>query len=751
MDIHDVSQESEYLQLLQRQKKTLQNAQSRKGQAHKPTKSRNEIIMQFMFHHMMSNNRAVRAIRSSFLPPAYYPSVAASSELKKALIKDLTLETHHRGSYILVRAVTPTHRMTAIMAVVEDERGDVFVLQLYNQEKDLATDGRLVEGTVMLIKEPYLKIMADGNCGLRVDHLSDIRFIPEYDPLVPSVWRGRPEDHASAMFWKTKGNGLFDKAAYYLAIDCYSKALDSSPTLEEDITIRLNRALTCLKTHQFDAALRDVELALANDDSLEKALFRKSQALYYLHRFEESCEVHKVLSKAYPNNTSAKSEFNRATARLAEGRSGKYPFRQLQREATKCRPPRLDRATYIGPVSVRSTESHGRGLFTTEAVRAGDLLFCEKAFAHAFHDEAGDSSDLSLLMNLETQTMTMGTQAELISLVVQKLYKNPSLMSTFTDLYHGSYTPVGISEVDGIPVVDTFLVERIVSLNCFGCPVSSRASHICTINSKAHEETTDKQFHSCGIWPLASYINHSCYSNVRRSFIGDMMVVRATRDLPANTELTFCYKAPLDHDTKIKHLDLQHWGFQCSCAICQDLHETGSSDLTKRKRLTADLAKAFKSLSRTRRHSAAVAEIEGIIDTFEKTYRQPSLEVPRLGIWNAYLSLAAVHATGSQPRKAIEFAFRTLESLGYIIEGGRLPHTSGMMLLVRRWGLLMDGLVGCWMILCRVYCDVAADLADQAEDYARTTYRMCVGEDETFGDTYSRFSDRVDGLIVGVK
>ena len=194
---------------------------------------------------------------------------------------------------------------------------------------------------------------------------------------------------------------------------------------------------------------------MANDDSLEKALFRKSQALYYLHRFEESCEVHKVLSKAYPNNTAAKSEFNRATARLAEGQSGKYPFRQLQREATNRHPPRLDRATYIGPVSVRPTESHGRGLFTTEAVRAGDLLFCEKAFAHAFHDEAGNSSDLSLLMNLETQTMTMGTQAELISLIVQKLYKNPSLMPTFTDLYHGSYTPVGISKVDGIPVVDT--------------------------------------------------------------------------------------------------------------------------------------------------------------------------------------------------------------------------------------------------------------------------------------------------------
>lgn len=49
----------------------------------------------------------------------------------------------------------------------------------------------------------------------------------------------------------------------------------------------------------------------------------------------------------------------------------------------------------------------------------------------------------------------MGSQAELIALIAQKLYKNPSLMSTFTDLYHGSYTSVDVSKVDSIPVVDT--------------------------------------------------------------------------------------------------------------------------------------------------------------------------------------------------------------------------------------------------------------------------------------------------------
>ncbi|PLB52765.1 TPR domain protein [Aspergillus steynii IBT 23096] len=757
MDTHDVSQVSEYLAHLQKQKRTLQNAQSRKGQTPKPTKSRDEIIMYFMFRRMMASNRPVyqHALKSSFVPPAYPPSTAALGNLKKIMIKNLTLETHHRGSYILLRAVTPTDIMTAIMAVAEDERGDALRLQLYNQEKDLATDGRLVEGTIMIVKEPYLKLMADGDYGLRVDHLSDIRLVPDHDPLVPASWRRRPEHDASAHSWKTEGNEFFNQAKYHLAIDCYSKALDSSPTSEETLAIRLNRALTCLKTHQFDAALHDLDLILTTHESSEKALFRKSQALYHLQKFQDSSEVHKVLSKKYTDNMAAKSEFDRATARLIEEQSGQYPFKRLQLEAKKRHPPHLDRATYIGPVSVRPTESRGRELFTTEAVQAGDLLFCEKALAHAFHDDAGEWTSVSLLMNSETETMTMGTQADLIGLIAQKLYKSPSLMSAFTDLYHGSYTPVGISEVDGTPVVDTFLIERIMSLNCFGCPLSSRAFHIHTMKDEAQRlESPSNQFHSCGVWTLASYINHSCYSNARRAFIGDMMVVRATQDLPANTELTFWYKVPWDIGSpEEEQLDLHHWGFKCRCAICQDLQDTRTSDLRTRKQLTASLVKAFQSLprSQSRQRNAAIAQIKDIVSALEETYRRPCSEIPRLGIWKAYLSLAMVHATSNQPRKAVEFALRTLESLGYVIEGGQLPPASGATLSVRKWGLVMDDLVGCWMILCSVYRDVAPELVDRAEEYAKITYRMCVGEDETFGDTYSRCSERVDGLIVGAK
>ncbi|THC89313.1 hypothetical protein EYZ11_011240 [Aspergillus tanneri] len=90
-----------------------------------------------------------------------------------------------------------------------------------------------------------------------------------------------------------------------------------------------------------------------------------------------------------------------------------------------------------------------------EIVKAGDILFCEKAFSPAFHDANEFRQGLAFLINAKTDAMTVGTQAELIVLIFQKLYQNTSLMPTYTNLYHGSYKPANVSEVDDIPVVNT--------------------------------------------------------------------------------------------------------------------------------------------------------------------------------------------------------------------------------------------------------------------------------------------------------
>ena len=229
MDLDDVSTVPQYMALLKQQKENLAKAQAVRGEKATPKVSRDEIIRHFMLHLMMDSRQSSTSstmIRSSFIPPAYPPSVVSLGSLRKTKFGDLFLETHHRGRYILVRTVTPFRRITAILTIVEDEDKRVLLLQLYNRGKQISQPQDLPEGAVLVVKEPYVKVSADGNYVIRVDHLSDLIFIPDFDERVPLPWRSRipAENVNSPAFWKERGNVFFKQARYELAIQWYVQA-----------------------------------------------------------------------------------------------------------------------------------------------------------------------------------------------------------------------------------------------------------------------------------------------------------------------------------------------------------------------------------------------------------------------------------------------------------------------------------------------------------------------------------------------
>lgn len=167
-----------------------------------------------------------------------------------------------------------------------------------------------------------------------------------------------------------------------------------------------------------------------------------------------------LLCSGFPQNSQASAALDRAQSRCREQKTGLYDFKQLQAKAKKLRPPHLDHASYLGPVEVKQKESKGRGLFVTKAVKAGELLLCEKAFSHSYAaEDAADSNEnsskISLHINAETKKGYMGTHADLINLIVQKLYHNPSVAPPFVTLYHGTYEGVSTSTADDKPIVDT--------------------------------------------------------------------------------------------------------------------------------------------------------------------------------------------------------------------------------------------------------------------------------------------------------
>lgn len=102
-------------------------------------------------------------------------------------------------------------------------------------------------------------------------------------------------------------------------------------------------------------------------------------------------------------------------------------------------------------------------------------------------------------------------------------------------------------------------------------------------------KTVENGFYSCGVWPMASYINHSCYGNAYRAFIGDMMIVRATRDLPPDTEILFWYDPPTAHGNYDRLRRLKQWSFECDCAICRDDQATSKKTLNSRKQQRAEV------------------------------------------------------------------------------------------------------------------------------------------------------------------
>jgi hypothetical protein len=225
MNTHDVSDAPQFMQLLLKQQQNLRDAQSRKGQHPEGRRSREEITLQFRLRLMMRQGRTdfnTFNLRSSSIPPAYTPCLSPFCDLTKVMIKDLLLETNHRGTYLLLRSITPPDRMTAVMAIVEDENKDALMLQLYYQEEEneRAAEEILEEGTVLIVKEPYFKLMSDGDYGIRIDHLSDVTYLPTYDKRVPNCWQLRSTEHnVSASAWKTKGNDYFNKSKYDAAIE----------------------------------------------------------------------------------------------------------------------------------------------------------------------------------------------------------------------------------------------------------------------------------------------------------------------------------------------------------------------------------------------------------------------------------------------------------------------------------------------------------------------------------------------------
>lgn len=100
--------------------------------------------------------------KTTFVPPAYPPCVMPVESLQPIKIKDLQLETHHRGRDLLLRSISPPHRLAGIMAVMVDENDEAVTLQLYQQDHEGVRPAANIINTGFVLWSKSLTLRSSG-------------------------------------------------------------------------------------------------------------------------------------------------------------------------------------------------------------------------------------------------------------------------------------------------------------------------------------------------------------------------------------------------------------------------------------------------------------------------------------------------------------------------------------------------------------------------------------------------------------
>lgn len=214
------------LALLQQQKDLIHTAAERRGQT--PTKriTRSELKYQYGPQQGIPSDENV--YKQTNIGEAYPPCTTPLTELKPITLRELRLETHHRGRVLVVRAFGHPVQFQAVQNAVEDEKRNVERLSVQFADEGLEAEDVLPRDSVFAIKEPYYKMTVDGFPAIMVDHPSDILRLRENDKLVPDALQPSLVELSidDASSWKKKGNAAVKQKDWRTAIEAYSRGLE---------------------------------------------------------------------------------------------------------------------------------------------------------------------------------------------------------------------------------------------------------------------------------------------------------------------------------------------------------------------------------------------------------------------------------------------------------------------------------------------------------------------------------------------
>lgn len=158
----------------------------------------------------------------------YPPCTTEIGSLKPIAIKDLKVESHHRGSVLVARRIgRVSQTWVRLLASVQDQAGNACALTFWHHMRDVPAEEFLPKNCVLAIKEPYLSIEfrsfhpradlpVESLLVVRVDHPADLVVLPASSSLMPTAFRTSSAAQ-TAMACKEQGNAAFASKRFLAA------------------------------------------------------------------------------------------------------------------------------------------------------------------------------------------------------------------------------------------------------------------------------------------------------------------------------------------------------------------------------------------------------------------------------------------------------------------------------------------------------------------------------------------------------
>lgn len=500
----------------------------------------------------------------TFVGDPYTPSTKSLGDLQAIAIAELGMETHHRDRALWARVIGGSQRRQTVQTAIDDEHGMAERLVVHNIHPAIAANQLLPQDAIIAIKEPYSTLGPDGATVIKIDHPSDLMLVSRFDQRVPACWRA--SDAATAAECKEPGDAAAKRKSHLEALAHYSACINVCAADDVELERELHRKCAVINASygSFEKAGHHALASVTPDASSENsrntnkvAYLQAGKAAYARQDFAAAVKYFQAACDAVGDNKASGQDKPRAEVRMREQVEGVYDEGQMRAQLAKGEQHlRLDNASFTGRTEVRDTgdSARGRGLFATERIPAGELILREKAFAIAFDSDPNNEHGVQI--GITTGQIRDPEQILLTQQVGKEVTHNQQHAAEFFALRGKGFAIGTPSAVDGVVAVDTFHVNSVLHTNAFHTPPTRS------------DDSGKAVGGGCGIWIQTSYVNHSCVNNSCRSYMGDMLTLRATKDIESGEEILLHYTFS-DADFERTRADLSEtWGFDCTCSNC---------------------------------------------------------------------------------------------------------------------------------------------------------------------------------------